>query len=149
MTADVIPGPPCDICGEEFAAMSLLSYGDYSQVKTGVNCAPDFLRSIADSIDGKSTAEPPPSEPTDTPGNAADAGPAESPGTDGGQGADADPFERSAGSEPNTEPSPPDDDDEPGSARDHWASTTHVRRSTHGHRRTSSATGEPRSEPAE
>lgn len=149
MTADVIPGPPCDICGEEFAAMSLLSYGDYSQVKTGVNCAPDFLRSIESAIDGKSTAEPPPEPEPDPKSSSGSADELQgSTSTESGSN-EPDPFESSAGSEPNTEPPPPDDDDEPGSARDHWASTTHVRRSTHGHRRTSSATGEPRSEPAE
>lgn len=116
-----LPGPPCDGCDAEPAAMSLLSYSDYSQVKVGVNCAPSFLRSIADSIDGGTTAaaETEPEPPA------------------------ADPYESSAGSEPDTQPPADEPDDEPGSARDHWASTTHVRRSTHGHRAPRGATGTP------
>lgn len=128
MTEQAVPaGPPCDICHDEFAAMSLLSFGDYSQVKAGLNCAPDFLRSVADSMDGKHTAEP-------------DTGP-DTP--------EPDPYESSAGSEPDTEPDPPDGDDGQGSASDHWASTRKVVRSTHGHRRPSSATGGPRKDDPE
>ena len=125
MTVKMPPGPPCDGCGGEAAAMSLLSYGDYSQVKLGVNCAPSFLRSIADSIDGKTTAEvegetPDPELTDDAPT----------------------PEQAAAGAAAAAA-----EDDEPGSARDHWASTTNVRRSTHGHRRPSSATGDRRTEP--
>lgn len=128
MTEQAIPaGPPCDICHAEFAAMSLLSFGDYSQVKAGLNCAPDFLRSVADSMDGKRTAEPD-TEP-DTP--------------------EPDPYESSAGSEPNTDPDPPEDDEPAGSAADHWASTRKVVRSTHGHRRPASGTVVPRQETPE
>jgi hypothetical protein len=122
VTIDIPPGPACDGCGEEGAIMSLLNYADYSQIKVGLNCAPDFLRSIADGMDGKSTAEPA-TEPEPEP-------------------------------EPESKMTPeewsavvatlPDVEDEPGSARDHWASTTNVRRSTHGHRTPKGATGTPR-----
>jgi len=39
--------------------------------------------------------------------------------------------------------------DEPGSAADHWASTAHVRRSTHGHRTAKGASGVPGRPPGE
>lgn len=124
MTAEqpAFAGPPCDICGDEYAALSLLNYADYAQIKAGVNCAPDFLRSIADSMDGRHTAGPPAvaelaaelaAASPDPVGDVLDA-----------QGAPAEP--------------------EQGSAKDHWASTTSVRRSTHGHRATTRKPAAPR-----
>lgn len=127
MTVEMPPGPPCDGCGVEPAAMSLLSYGDYSQVKVGVDCAPNFLRQIADSIDGGSSATPPESEPVDP--LAADT-------LEGALAQEA--AELGA-----------QDDGEPGSAADHWASTRNVVRSTHGHRTPKGATGSPRKDEPE
>lgn len=101
--------------------MSLLNYADYQQLKMGVNCAPGVLRGIAHSIDGQGEPEPDTAEPEPEPVIPATA-----------EQAEHDAAIMAA-----------DDDGEPGSAKDHWASTTHVRRSTHGHRRTSSAAGKP------
>lgn len=124
MAADLsaVPGPPCDLCAEYAAVMSLMNYADYGQMKMCSNCAPHFMRTVADSIDGRQTADPEtPAEPD--------------PLSNSGSEVDA-PDSTSAVSG--------SDDDEPGSAKDHWASTTHVRRSTHGHRRPAGATGKPR-----
>lgn len=122
MTVEMPPGPPCDVCQDEPARMSIMDYNDYSQLKIGVNCAPNVLRGIADAMDGKTTAEP---------GTAAEPDPELS--SDSAAGA---PDSTSAASE--------SDDDGQGSAADHWASTKHVVRSTHGHRRPSSAASSPR-----
>ena len=122
MSIEIPPGPPCDICGELPAVLSLLNYADYQQLKLCGNDAPQVMRGIADSMDGRTTAEPTAEtepEPELSSDSAADA-----------------PDSTSA--------APGSDDDGQGSAKDHWASTTNVRRSTHGHRRPSSATGTPR-----
>lgn len=128
MTVEMPPGPPCDVCEAEPARMSLLDYGDYSQLKIGVNCAPNVLRGIADAMDGKTTAEP------------------------SGQTAEPDPKSSSdsAADDQGSTSTDAESDSEEGSARDHWASTANVRRSTHGHRSPRGATGKPREEgPAE
>ena len=122
MTIEMPPGPPCDVCGELPAVLSLLNYADYQQLKLCGNDAPNVMRGIADSMDGRSTAETP-AEPVADP-ELSDAIPT--------------PEQQAAGAAAAAA------EDEPGSARDHWASTTNVRRSTHGHRRPSSATGKPR-----
>jgi len=46
------PGPPCDLCGEEPAILSLMNFADYSQIKVGAACASTFLRGVAGQIDG-------------------------------------------------------------------------------------------------
>lgn len=105
--------------------MSILNYADYSQLKLGVNCLPNVVRGIADSIDGRTTAEP---YSTDAEADAAFAA--------DDQAAEVAELATDDQGEP-----------EQGSAADHWASTANVRRSTHGHRSRSSATGEPRQVP--
>lgn len=122
-----VAGPPCDICGEYHAVMSLMNYADYGQMKMCSNCAPHFLRTVADSIDGRTTAETEPAAEPDPPSSS-------------GSEVDA-PDSTSAVSG--------SDNDEPGSAKDHWASTTHVRRSTHGHRSPRGTSGKPREETPE
>lgn len=117
----VAVGPPCDLCGEFPAVLSLMNLADYSQIKGCGNCAPEFLRTIADSIDGRVTALP----DTETAELAADVDAA---------AADAGAQAPELGA---------DDDDGQGSARDHWASTTNVRRSTHGHRTPRASSGKP------
>jgi len=114
MTAPIpeYPGPLCDFCGQEEAMGSLMQLATYEQQKFGPACAPAFLRSVADAIEGVPPAEPESPAPAD-PGPAAGA---ETAAVAGGPG------------------EPPDDDGEPGSAQDHWASTRTVVRSTHGHR---------------
>lgn len=124
MTVEMPPGPPCDVCEDEPAVLSLLNYADYQQLKLGANCAPDVMRGIADGMDGRQTAGS---------GGESDAGP------HAGE-------ESQAGTTGAPESVLPDDGSEEGSARDHWASTTNVRRSTHGHRSPRGATGKPREE---
>jgi len=121
-----VTGPVCDGCGEFAAIVSLMNLADYSQIRTCGNCSPDMLRTIADSMDGGHTAAAAEPEPADE--------------------LAADTLEGALAAEPAGDDQA--DETEQGSARDHWASTTNVRRSTHGHRRPSSATGKPReSEP--
>lgn len=122
MTVEMPPGPPCDLCGERAAVLSLMNYADYSQIKACAPCAPDFMRTIADSIDGGHTA-------------AANAEPVADPEL---SDEIPTPEQQAAGAAAAAA------EDEPGSARDHWASTTNVRRSTHGHRSTTRAPSSPR-----
>jgi hypothetical protein len=110
------------VCEDEPAVLSLLNYADYQQLKLGANCAPNVMRGIADGMDGRETAERPPEAPPDP--------------VSSSESAADDPASTS------TESS--SDDGEPGSAKDHWASTTHVRRSTHGHRTPRGTAGKPR-----
>lgn len=112
MTTEIVSGPACDLCDQSTAVLSLMNYADYSQIRACTNCAPHFMRSVADSVDGRSTAEPEPEpEPItvehDPPASGSDG----DGGSESGQDADAE-----------------------GSAADHWASTKTVVRSTHGHR---------------
>jgi len=100
--------------------MSLMNYADYSQMRLGPSCGPEFLRGVADAIDGRSTVLPETAEPVDP--------------------LAADTLEGALAAEQAAE-------SEQGSQAEHWASTTNVRRSTHGHRtpRASSAgTPKPR-----
>lgn len=122
MTVEMPPGPPCDVCQAEPAVLSLLNYADYQQLKLGGNCAPNVMRGIADGMDGRETAERP-AEPVADP-ELSDEIPT--------------PEQQAAGAAAAAA------EDEPGSAADHWASTKHVVRSTHGHRRPSSAASSPR-----
>jgi hypothetical protein len=121
------PGPPCDVCGDEPAVMSIYNYADYQQLKLGGQCAPNVMRGIADAMDGGHTAEP---EPEPGTVQATVTGPPPEGMTVAGVAAEL-------------------ADDAEGSAADHWASTTHVRRSTHGHRKPRGATAETRREEAE
>jgi hypothetical protein len=122
MTIDMPPGPPCDVCGELPAVLSLLNFADYQQLKLCGNDAPNVMRGIADSMDGRQTAEPAPELAADP--ELADDVPTDEAAAAGAAAAAA--------------------EDELGSAADHWASTKNVHRSTHGHRTPRGATGKPR-----
>ena len=52
------PGPQCEPCQAEPAIISLMQLSDWSQLRIGANCAPEVLRSIADTMDGRTTALP-------------------------------------------------------------------------------------------
>lgn len=121
----VIPEPegvPCDFCQEYAAVMSIMNLSDYSQMKPCGNCAPAVLRGIADMFD-----------PPQTPPAGGESEPAAAPSDDAAASLAGTP----AGGTP-------DDPGPDGSAADHWASTTNVRRSTHGHRTPASRTRKPR-----
>jgi hypothetical protein len=115
MTVEIpVPeGPPCDFCPDWPAVGSLMNLSDYTTQKFCASCGASFLLGIAQAMAGVPAAgsEPDPAHAAGQTATAADSG-SES---------------VTAGA--------PDDDDEPGSRADHWASTTHVRRSTHGHRK--------------
>jgi len=123
MTVEIpVPeGPPCDFCTEWPAVGSLMNLTDYTTQKFCASCGAEFLLGIVQAMSGADTASPAPAP--DGPAPAAVAAVAEY---------QADP--NVAG---------PEDDDGTGSAADHWASTTHVRRSTHGHRTSRGASGVP------
>jgi hypothetical protein len=55
----VAQGPPCDFCETELAIMSVMNLADWAQQRIGANCAPEYLRAIAQAISGE---EAPPSE---------------------------------------------------------------------------------------
>ncbi|HEV2260277.1 MAG TPA: hypothetical protein VGS06_44795, partial [Streptosporangiaceae bacterium] len=38
---------PCEMCGAEPAAMSLMNLADWSSIKVGLGCAPAFFASLA------------------------------------------------------------------------------------------------------
>ena len=123
MTVEIpVPeGPPCDFCAEWPAVGSLMNLADYTTQKFCASCGAQFLLGIVQAMSGADAAASPES-PT-----APSAG---SPVTGTG---DAPPG--SPGQDP--------DDTEQGSAAGHWASTAHVRRSTHGHRTARGASGVP------
>lgn len=122
MAAEISAGPPCDICGAEPGIASLMNYTDYSQVRFGPACGPAFLRSIAAAMAGE--PEPEPVIEPDPPA--------------------AEQVQQWTEQTAALDVGDHDDAPEQGSARDHWASTTNVRRSTHGHRTPRGATGKPR-----
>jgi len=136
MTTEIpVPeGPPCDFCTDWPAVGSLMNLADYTTQKFCASCGPAFLVGIVEAMTGAQIMVP----VTGT--SAAGGGELPAPVT---PAADIQP-------EPEREsiritPSPEmraavlaaaglEDQAEQGSKADHWASTTHVRRSTHGHR---------------
>jgi len=116
MTVEIpVPeGPPCDFCPDWPAVGSLMNLADYTTQKFCASCGAQFLLGIAQAMAG---AEPEPPDPS-TPAVIAATSP------DASTSSDATLRESAS------------DDDEPGSAADHWASTKRVVRSTHGHRKT-------------
>lgn len=118
----VVPGPPCNLCGEYEAVGSVQNLADYATTRFCSFCGPDLLRSLADAMAGEPEPEAAADENTTQQAPDLTIGATSPAAAEGDQG----------------------DDDEPGSARDHWASTTHVRRSTHGHRRPKGAAGDTR-----
>ena len=129
MTVEIpVPeGPPCDFCTEWPAVGSLMNLADYTTQKFCASCGAQFLLGIVQAMSGAEPAEPEPAaEPeviTVTPSPKMRAA-----------------VLAAAGLE---------DETEPGSAADHWASTAHVRRSTHGHRAVKGASGVPDRPPAD
>ena len=121
MTVEIpVPeGPPCDFCTEWPAVGSLMNLADYTTQKFCASCGAQFLLGIVQAMSGADAALPQAAEPD----------PKSSSGSaDAGQGSTS----TESGSA---------NDGEPGSAADHWASTAHVRRSTHGHRTARGASG--------
>ena len=114
MTTEIpVPeGPPCDFCTDWPAVGSLMNLADYTTQKFCASCGPAFLVGIVEAMTGAQIMVP--------------AGSAPEPAA---AGLTADEIQQIEDGWP-----APDQDDEPGSKADHWASTTHVRRSTHGHR---------------
>ena len=123
MTVEIpVPeGPPCDFCTEWPAVGSLMNLADYTTQKFCASCGAQFLLGIVQAMSGADVAAPP-SDPTS------------------GQLSTPTPTVATTSGQPD---STTDTDDEPGSAADHWASTAHVRRSTHGHRAAKGASGVP------
>ena len=121
MTVEIpVPeGPPCDFCADWPAVGSLMNLADYTTQKFCASCGAQFLLGIVQAMSGADAAAPPP-DPT------GDAGSAD---------VDSSTDAISPATSSNTT------DTEPGSAADHWASTAHVRRSTHGHRAAKGASG--------
>ena len=120
-------GPPCDFCPDFSAVGSIMNLLDYSTVRFCGNCGPGFLLGVVEAMTG-------------------------APAEQAGQEQPEQPAAAMAESEPELTDSaagPDGDDDGQGSARDHWASTTHVRRSTHGHRTAGSKTGGERTDAGE
>jgi len=123
MTVEIpVPeGPPCDFCTEWPAVGSLMNLADYTTQKFCASCGAQFLLGIVQAMSGADAAAPDPTAPDHSAGTA--------PGPDASAGVTTAPGSDDAG--------------EPGSAADHWASTAHVRRSTHGHRAAKGASGVP------
>ena len=123
MTVEIpVPeGPPCDFCAEWPAVGSLMNLADYTTQKFCASCGAEFLLGIVQAMSGAEVTAPDPTAATPTAGTA--------PGPDASAGVTTAPDS--------------DDTGEPGSAADHWASTAHVRRSTHGHRVARGASGVP------
>lgn len=134
--AYVVPGPACNLCGVAEAIGSMQNLSDYSTVRFCGECGPVYLRAMADAIEGvEPGAQAEPVDPL-----AADT-------LEGRVAAETETCpvcsaavelaDIPAHVEMHAAESADDQGEgEPGSARDHWASTTHVRRSTHGHRTT-------------
>ena len=116
MTVEIpVPeGPPCDFCPDWPAVGSLMNLADYTTQKFCASCGAQFLLGIAQAMAGAEPAEPEPAVPTAA--ASTDASPPDTAASEASAAAT--------------------DDDEPGSAADHWASTKRVVRSTHGHRKT-------------
>jgi len=120
-------GPPCDFCADWPAVGSLMNLADYTTQKFCASCGAQFLLGIVQAMSGADAASPAPAPDAPTPAAAAAV------------------AEHLA--DPNV--AGPEDDDGTGSAADHWASTAHVRRSTHGHRTARGASGVPDRPPAD
>ena len=129
MTVEIpVPeGPPCDFCTEWPAVGSLMNLADYTTQKFCASCGAQFLLGIVQAMSGADVTAPDPTAAIPTAGTA--------PESDASAGVTTAPDSGDAG--------------EPGSAADHWASTAHVRRSTHGHRTARGATGVPDRPPAD
>ena len=129
MTVEIpVPeGPPCDFCTEWPAVGSLMNLADYTTQKFCASCGAQFLLGIVQAMSGADAVAPPP-DPTAAPSAGPNAAPADGSAS--------------------TSPGSPDDD-EPGSAAGHWASTKHVVKSTHGHRTARGASGVPDRPPAD
>ena len=114
MTTEIpVPeGPPCDFCTDWPAVGSLMNLAGYTTTKFCASCGPLFLIGIVEVMTGAQIMVP--ASETSAAG-------------DGGVPAAASPAA-------DIQPEDAADDDEPGSAADHWASTKRVVRSTHGHR---------------
>ena len=123
MTVEIpVPeGPPCDFCTEWPAVGSLMNLADYTTQKFCASCGAEFLLGIVQAMSGAEVTAPDTGDDA-TPVTAV-LGPD---GRDSGQ--------TIIGAQ---------DGGEPGSAADHWASTQHVVRSTHGHRKARGANGDP------
>lgn len=52
--------PPCELCGQLPSILSLMNLGDWSNTRACGSCAPAFLRSVADAIEGVAPPEPEP-----------------------------------------------------------------------------------------
>jgi len=114
MTTEIpVPeGPPCDFCTDWPAVGSLMNLADYTTQKFCASCGPAFLVGIVEAMTGAQIM------PTGQPA----AGPPD-------EAVTAVVAAAIESGEPVVV-----EDDEPGSAADHWASTKRVVRSTHGHR---------------
>ena len=123
MTVEIpVPeGPPCDFCTEWPAVGSLMNLADYTTQKFCASCGAQFLLGIVQAMSGADVTAPAP--------DAVEPATAEQAAHDAALTVAMEAAHRA--------------DDEPGSAADHWASTAHVRRSTHGHRTARGASGVP------
>lgn len=135
MTVPEPTWPPCDLCGQEESIASIMMLATYETTRFGPGCLPGFLRSVADQVDGAAPAAPPPDGPVSDSAAPQPAGDAELPPCPAcGQQVAA--GDAQAHIQAHLESGEiVVDAPEQGSARDHWASTTNVRRSTHGHRK--------------
>lgn len=127
--------PPCDLCGAEESIASVMILATYQTTRIGGACLPDYFRAIADQVAGVPAAEMPAGgadSHQDAPAAPAAPETEQCPMCGAMVSLDAIPahVEGHMAENPELAEAP-----EQGSARDHWASTTNVRRSTHGHRK--------------
>lgn len=131
-----VPGPACQLCERFEAIGSVQNLADWSTTRFCGECGPGYLRAMADAIDGGTPAAP---ETAGGEGEGEQLAALDSPGAETCPmcGATVEVADIQGHVEMHAaEQAGETDNAEPGSARDHWASTTHVRRSTHGHRTT-------------
>lgn len=144
MTVEIpVPeGPPCDFCDDWPAVGSLMQLANYSTQKFCASCGPAYLLSVVEAMTG---AAPDDTAATDDGVSGNDSAGALT-ADDLAQLDAATPADTAAVAAAIQSGQPvivaDDDPGEPGSPRDHWASTTHVRRSTHGHRGTARPKGD-------
>jgi hypothetical protein len=135
VTDEYVPaGPACDFCTEWPAVGTLMNLADYQTQKFCASCGPKFLLGIVEAMTGAMPDAPDEDECpacggmvpiTDMPGHLQ----AHADAADGA----GDPAAVIAAAIKSGE-TVIVDDDEPGSAADHWSSAQHVVKSTHGHR---------------
>jgi hypothetical protein len=135
MTDEYVPtGPACDFCDEWPAVGTMMNLADYQTQRFCASCGPKFLLSVVEAMTGAGGGEPEPegaADPTLTaPGQSAGAPTGNAANAEGA----ADDPAAIAGADSVSAAAYDRDDDEPGSAADHWASTRNVVKSTHGHR---------------